>query len=239
MRLLSVFVTAAIMMIGLAGVAAAQEESTGQAFETREITGSENTTRPPMPEQNTGGAQASVECPGAVLLDSIGPTDRDLVIGPFPISGKTFRLTYETTDADESGLPFFDVTVLDSAGNEVGGQVIFEEGTVREIVRGGPGRFTIEARAEDLKYKLTAEDCTGANNPPSGGSGGVDQQPVPEDQYKSDVDPPNEGNVIDDTISDKPLPNTGGVPLLGLVVFGSIFTFAAFALLLPVLRRDR
>jgi hypothetical protein len=239
MRLLSVFVTAAIMMLGLAGVTAAQEEPTRKAFETREITDSENTTRPPTPEQNTGDAQASVECPGAVLVDSIGPTDGDFVIGPFPVSGKTFRLTYETTDADQSGLPFFDVTVLDSAGNEVGGQVIFEEDTVREIVRGGPGRFTIEARAEDLKYKLTAEDCTGRDNPPSGGSGGVDQQPVPEDQYKSDVDPPNEGNVIDDTISDNPLPNTGGVPLLGLVVFGSIFTFAAFALLRPVLRRDR
>jgi hypothetical protein len=98
------------------------------------------------------------------------------VIGPFTITGEKVRLTYETTDADESGLPFFDVTVLDEAGNEVGGRVIFEEGTEVEIVRAVPGEFTIEARAEDLKYNLTAEDCTGRNNPrppnpPSGGSG--------------------------------------------------------------------
>jgi hypothetical protein len=238
MRLLSVFVTAAIMMLGLAGVTAAQEEPTRQAFETREITDSENTTRPPTPEQNTGDAQASVECPGAVLVDSIGPTDGDFVIGPFPVSGKTFRLTYETTDADQSGLPFFDVTVLDSAGNEVGGQVIFEEDTVREIVRGGPGRFTIGARAEDLKYKLTAEDCTGGNPGPPNGGQPVPTDPIPRDQYRSDVDPPNEDEVIDDTISDQPLPNTGGLPLLGLAAFGSLFTFGAFAVLRPVVRRD-
>ena len=238
MRLLSVFFTTAIVMCGLVAAlgdqaAVAQEES------TRELTGPENTTPTPTPEQNTAGPQTSAECQGAEVVGTVGPTNEDQVIGPFTITGKTFRLTYETTDADESGFPFFDVTVLDAARNEVGGQVIFDEGTRTEIVRGGPGRFTIEARAEDLKYKLTAEDCTGRNpvppNPPPGG-GGVDRRPVPEGQYKSDVDPPNENNVIDNTVSDKPLPNTGGVPLLGFL--GFVCVSAAFALLGPMIRRD-
>jgi hypothetical protein len=185
--------------------AVAQEESTRQTFETREMTGPEtttpeNTTRTPTSEQSAENMQAGTECSGPVVVGTVGPTDEDLVIGPFTITGEKVRLTYETTDADESGLPFFDVTVLDEAGNEVGGRVIFEEGTQVEIVRAVPGEFTIEARAEDLKYNLTAEDCTGRNNPrppnpPSGGSGGGDGQPVPtdpiaEDQYRSDVDPP-------------------------------------------------
>ena len=184
MRLLSASATAAIitfvLLATLGGTAAlAQEQSTRQAFQTREITGPEatpeNTTQTPASEQRD--AQASAGCPGATVIDTVGPTDDDLLIGPFRISGKSFRLTYETTDVDQSGLPFFDVTVLDAAGNEVGGRVIFKEGIQREIVRAGPGNFTIEARAEDLKYKLTAEDCTGgANpgppNPPPGGSGG-------------------------------------------------------------------
>jgi hypothetical protein len=84
---------------------------------------------------------------------------------PIPITGDSFRLTYETTNADESGLPFLDVTVLDQAGKGVGGRVIFEEGIQREIVRASPGRFDIKTTVDDLKYTLTIEDCTGDGNP--------------------------------------------------------------------------
>ena len=45
-------------------------------------------------------------------------------------------------------------------------------------------------------------------------------------------------DVIDDTISDEPLPNTGGVPPLGVGFFGFICIYAAFAVLRPVIRRD-
>jgi hypothetical protein len=244
MRLVNVVFAAAVMMFVIAGVASlvgtavAQEQSTRQTLQTREVTRQE-----PVPE-NTAQApeqsddQANTACPGAVLIDSVGPTDKDLVTTrPFTITGESLRLTYETTDADESGLPFVDVTVLDQAGKEVGGQVIFDEGVVREIVRSGPGKFDFEITAEDLKYKLTIEDCTGNGNQPPD-SQNVPTTPIPEDQYRRDVDPPNEDDVIDDTISDTPLPNTGGVPLLGLAVFGSIFTFGAFAVLGPVVRRD-
>jgi hypothetical protein len=126
--------------------------------------------------------------------------------------------------------------VSNASSREVGGQVIFDEGVVREVVRAGPGRFKFESIAEDLKYKLTIEDCTGTGTPPDGQN--IPTTPIPEDQYRRDVDPPNEDDVIDDTISDQPLPNTGGVPLLGLVAFGSIFIFGAFAVLRPVVRRD-
>jgi subtilisin family serine protease len=91
MRLLSVFFTAAIAMCGLAAVlggpAVAQEQSTRQTLETREITGSENTT-PPAPKQNTADARASAGCPGAEVVGTAGPTDKDLVIGPFSTTGK-------------------------------------------------------------------------------------------------------------------------------------------------------
>ena len=260
MRQLNMLLTAAIVMFVLVGAAAfggtaagAQDEPSRQTLETREITGSgatpERATRTPTPEQSTRDAKANNGCPRAEVIDTVGPTERDLIIGPFNITGEWFRLTYETTDADDSGVPFFDVTVLDEARKEVGGRVIFDEGIVREIVVASPGRFTIEARAEDLKYKITAEDCTGRGNPgpPSSGSGGggatddgrqpVPTDPVPRDQYKSDVDPPQD-DVIDNTISDEPLPNTGGVPLLGLTVFGFICVFAAFALLRPAMRRN-
>jgi len=238
MRLLSVFSMAAVVtfLVALVSTTAAAQ-STGQTLETREMKRSEHTTRAPDPEQSDRNVQANAACPGAVLIDSVGPTDQELVTTrPFTVTGDSFRLTYETTDADESGLPFFDVTVLDEAGKEVGGRVIFAEGIQQEIVRASPGRFDIETTAEDLKYELTIEDCTGDGNP-SGGSGGGNGGSASDDQYGNDGEPPGE-DVIDDTISDEPLPNTGGVPLLSFAAFGLIFTFAAFALLRPVIRRD-
>jgi hypothetical protein len=239
MRLLSALFTAVMVTFLLAGVAAAKEQATRHSFQTREVKGQkpvpEKTAQ--TPEQSAGDAQANTACPGAKLIGSVGPTENDLVTTrPFTVTGDSFRLTYETTDADESGLPFVDVTVLDRAGKEVGGQVIFDEGVVREVVRAGPGRFNFEITAEDLKYKLTIEDCTGTGNPPDGQN--IPTTPIPEDQYRRDVDPPNEDDVINDTISDQPLPNTGGVPLLGLAAFGSIFIFGAFAVLKPIIRRD-
>lgn len=246
MRLVNVvFVAAAVMICVLAGMVAlagktamAQEQSTRHVLQTREVTNPEpapqNTAR--APEQSARDTQANTECPGARLLDSVGPTKQDLVTTrPFPITGESFRLTYEITDADQSGFPFLDVTVLNQAGKEVGGQVLFDEGVVREVVRVGPGKFDFEVTAEDLTYKLTIEDCTGGGNPPGGQN--IPTDPIPQDQYRRDVDPPNE-DVIDDTISNQPLPDTGGAPLLGLAVFGSIIVFGAFAVLRPVVRRD-
>jgi hypothetical protein len=232
MRLLSMFFVVAIAMFGLAGVAVAQERTRGQDFEVREMTGPEGASRTPTSERSAEDAQENAGCPGAVELGSIPPageppTDERLEIGPFPVTGESFRLTYETSDADQSGLPLFDVTVLDAAGKEVGGQVISDEGVVTETVRAGPGRFTIMAVSDDLKYRITVEDCTGGGQPAPTNSG---------DQYDNGTDNPDD--VIDDTISDQPLPNTGGVPLLGLAVVGCIFIFGALAVLRPVIRRD-
>ncbi len=161
MRLLNVVLTAAI--VGLVGVtmlgapaARAQQESTQQAYDPRETT-------------NAGTAPGSTECPGALLVETVGPTSRDLKVGPFRITGERFRLVYEITNPDESGFPFFDVAVLNEQGDEVGGQVVLESGTRREVVRDGPGSFSLELRAEDLQYKVTVEDCPGKPSAPPGG----------------------------------------------------------------------
>lgn len=222
MRLLNMVLMTAVIVLGLIGLTTLGGSPAG----AQEDPGAEQTRN----------SQESAECPGARVVDTVGPTEEDLKIGPFRTTGERFRLTYETTDPDTAGVPFFDVTVLDANGNEVGGQVIFEEGIEKEIVNEGPGNFTIEARAEDLKYELTIEDCTGKggaspSEPPA------DRTPIPADQYKSNTDNPDA--VIDDTVSDKPLPNTGGVSLVGLVVFGSFLVSAGFMILRPVIRRPR
>ena len=52
----------------------------------------------------------------------------------------------------------------------------------------------------------------------------------------TDVDNPND--VIDDTTSKKPLPNTGGVPLLGLAVGALALAGVGFSVLRASIRRD-
>jgi hypothetical protein len=114
-------------------------------------------------------AQQGGECPGAEEISAVGPDDRDLLVGPFDVDGNNFRITYKTTDLDENGVPFLDVTILDEDDDEVNVRVIREQGTETEIVNRGPGRFSMEIRAEDLTYEITVEDCTGDD-----GSGGGD-----------------------------------------------------------------
>jgi len=270
MRIWRTVLTVAVIMLGLTGVASlggtvaeAQEESTQQASEPSETTGTataaESTTQLATSEQgarskpadqqqderaeDSRNSQENTECEGARVIGTLGPTGQDVEIQPFRVTGEKFRLTYKITDLDNSGVPFFDLVVLDEQLNEVGGQLLFEAGTVREIVTASPGTFTIEVRAEDLRYEIMAEDCTGSDPQRD------DTAPGPADQYDNDggggggdgtgdEGAGGEDEVIDDTITDGPLPNTGGVPLLGLMFFGFFFVTTAIVVLRPVVRRD-
>jgi hypothetical protein len=122
-------------------------------------------------EESEPTAEQSGNCPGAEELGTIGPDDRDLLVPPFDVDGDKFRLTYKTTDLDENGVPFLDVTVLDKNDDEVGGTVIRDGGTETEIITDSPGQFSMEIRAQDLTYEITVDDCTGSNGS-SGNNGG-------------------------------------------------------------------
>jgi hypothetical protein len=128
---------------------------------------------------------------------------------PFEITGETFRLRYETApEGADPFLPTVEVDVLNAQGQPTGeGFLAFEGEDGTENVLAGPGTFRLEIRAEDASYRITVEDCTETA-----------QEPPPDDQ-PGDVDDPDD--VVDDSIPDKPLPNTGGVPLVGLVLFAA------------------
>jgi hypothetical protein len=113
-------------------------------------------------EESGLAAQQGGECPGARVIGTIGPTrDERIVTELFDIDGDKFRITYKTTDLDEDSGPFLDVTVLDEDDDEVGGRLIREEGTQKEIVNEGPGKFFLDIGAASLRYEITVEDCTG------------------------------------------------------------------------------
>jgi hypothetical protein len=121
------------------------------------------------------------------------------VIRLLTITGQKVRLTYETTDADESGLPFFDVTVLDEAGNEVGAGHLRRghpggdrAGGARRIYhRGEGGRPEVQPHRRRRHGQKQSKPSKPAVWWFWGGDGQpVPTDPTPEDQYRSDVDPP-------------------------------------------------
>jgi hypothetical protein len=180
-------------------------------------------------EQERQGTEQSADCPGAELVSTVGPTGRDLRVGPFDIDGDRFRLTYKTTDLDENGVPFLDVTVLDKDKKEAGGRVIRDEGTEKEIVTEAPGRFTLETRADDLRYEIAIEDCAGedqsaANHQYRDDLGSEDYLGLGDDLgfgVEDGQDPDIPEDVIAGTIPDsKALPYTGGPTLFGLAAVG-------------------
>jgi hypothetical protein len=188
-------------------------------------------------EESNPAAQQGGSCPGAERIGTIGPDKGDLIVQPFEVRGDKFRLTYKTTDLDERGEPFLDVSVLDEDKDEVGGRVIRDQGTEKEIVNKGPGKFSLEIVAQDLRYEITIEDCTGndqsaANDQYRGNTGVTDtnpgfaENPGPGDSPGSGSDPglrtdaaqntDSPQGVIAGTIPNRILPDTGGTPLFGL-----------------------
>ncbi len=217
-----------------------------------------------LQEESNPAARQGGQCPGAEEIGTVGPTARSGRVGPFNIKGDKFRLTYKTTELDENGEPFLDVTVLDKDNDEVGGRIIRDQSTETEIVTKAPGRFTLEIVAEDLRYEITVEDCTGedqsaannqyrdnpglGDNPGIGNNLGLGNDPGIGDDPGIGGDPglgtetgqnaniPED--VIAETIPNMLLPDTGGAPLFGLAVIGLACVGLGVAVLRGAIRRS-
>jgi hypothetical protein len=208
-------------------------------------------------EQERQASQQGGQCPGAEEIDTVGPTDRDLLVGPFKIDGDKFRLTYKTTNLDDNGVPFLDVTVLDDDKDEVGGRVIRDQDTETETLTEAPGRFTLEIRAEDLRYEITIEDCTDENrfaakdqyddnlgiddNLGLGNDPGLVDEPGLGDDPGLGTETGQDSNIPEDVIVDtipdrKALPFTGGPPLFGFAIIGLACVGLGFAVLRSAIR---
>lgn len=136
-------------------------------------------------EAGETAAKQDGQCPGADEIATVGPTGKSGTTRPFDIEGDKFRLTYKTTDLDKDGVPLLDVTVL-KGNKEVGGRVIRDQSTEREIVNDAPGKFSLEILAGDLRYEITIEDCTG------------EAQSAANDQYDDNLGVDNSG--VDDAL---------------------------------------
>ena len=191
-------------------------------------------------------ADADSDCPGAKVVNTTnGSGNKQSPV--FSITGDSFRVTTALEATSDPELLFFSVDVNKEGGENVTTIDRESPGTDSSIVNAGPGRFFLDILAANVDYTVTVEDCTGSAggqgdtpaddqyNDGGGGSndGGGDMS---NDDGGGDVDNPND--VIDDTTSKKPLPNTGGVPLLGLAVGALAFVGIGFSVLRASIRRD-
>lgn len=154
-------------------------------------------------------------CPGAEEVASIGPESVSQQ-ETFAITGDSFRVNYDVTIDNDSD--FVDISVLDEDGLFVDSESIDGTDTGQFVVLEGSGDFEVEVEVDgdDVQYTATVEDCTGTDGSNGGNNNGG-----------GDGDDNNDG-VIDDTVPDKDLPDTGGLPL---IVAGVIFLLSAFGIL--------
>jgi hypothetical protein len=154
-------------------------------------------------DQGDAGAGApgpDDECPGAEVVETIEGSGFQET-APFRITGERFRVTTTATPDDGASAEdvLIGIIVETSNGRVVG--VISKEGpgTESAIQNEGPGDFVLDITPANASYSIVVEDCVDTQgNPPAGDDG--------------DVNDPDD--VVPGTGDDKPLPDTGGFPLL-------------------------
>lgn len=171
----------------------------------------------------TGDQYENPDCPGAQEVAAIDSTTLDQS-REFETTSNGFLVSY-TVDftADESEFPDFTVDIADEFGPfEFDTQE--ESGSYSFFVPEEAGSYEVKTDIfpnREAEYTLTVEDCDPAND---------DQQPLQDDPPQDPGDDVPD-NVDDSTIPDKKLPNTGGVPLLGVLLLGGAGVVAGGSLM--------
>jgi len=148
------------------------------------------------------GQQQGGACANAEEVASVGPTT-DNSVTPFETTGRTFRVSYTVSGIDPRDADTVEIDIEDRFGL-VDFAIVDEDGSDSFIVTEQAGSFelVVNVRPQNsAEYTVTVEDCGGTGDGPAG------------DQYDDgDVDDPDD--VVGGPKDDKPLPKTGGAPVL-------------------------
>ena len=143
----------------------------------------------------------------------------------FDVTGGSFRVTIDveptSQDASLAGVTVFVRTESDEPVTRIAAE---GGGAETSIVNAGEDSFFLDILAANANYEITVEDCTGDTGN-DGGSGNDDTGGDTDDDASNDTNDSNDddasNDVIDDTIPDKDLPNTGGS--FALAAGGAVF----------------
>jgi hypothetical protein len=161
---------------------------------------------------------------------TVGPTTENTKT-PFTTTGDVFRVSYDVAFEDPDAFNSADIDIEDRFGL-VDFAIVDQDEQNSFIVTEGAGSYDLVVNIQPpngATYKVTIEDCGAAAN----GNG----DDVNGDDVNGD-DVNNPDKVIPDTTSKKPLPPTGGVPLLSLAAVALALGGAGFSILRTSRRRD-
>ena len=204
-------------------------------------TAPEETTASPeattsAPEQTTAAPVSDGSCQNPQEVITVGPTTENTRTA-FTTTGDVFRVSYDVAFEDPDAFNSADIDVEDRFGL-VDFAIVDEDEQNSFIVTEGAGSYDLVVNIQPpngATYKVTIEDCgiaANGNGDNDGNGGDVNGGDV----NSGDVNNPDK--VIPDTTSKKPLPDTGGVPLLGLAAVALALVGAGFSILRTSTRRD-
>ena len=180
--------------------------------------GAQTTTPPPVGD----GA-----CQNPQEVIAVGPTTENTRT-PFTTTGDVFRVSYDVAFQDPGPFDNATIDIKDRFGLVDFAIVDKDEGN-SFIVTDDAGSYDLVVNIKPpngATYTVTIEDCGAAANG-NGGNNGT----AAGDQYNPD-------DVIPDTTSKKPLPNTGGVPLPAFAFGALALIGVGFSVLRTSTRRD-
>lgn len=170
-----------------------------------------------QPEATT--ASDDDACPTPEVVETVSGTGNQQT-APFDIEGERFLITSEVVGTGDPDFLLFSIFVEDT-NDELNLTLVDQEqeGTQSSFVNEGPGSFFLDITAANAEYEITVEDCTGIVN---------------DDDTSNDSDADNaddtdaDDDVIQTSIPDKALPDTGGLTLVGVLLVSFSLVSAVF-----------
>jgi hypothetical protein len=211
-------------------------------------------------------AQSSGACQNPQVVRTVGPATENTKT-PFTTTGNVFRVSYEVAFKDPEALNHAGIDIETPSGGLVKYANLSEDETNSYIVTEGAGSYNLVVKIgppNGATYTVTIEDCVGSETttpppetttpppettaPPPETSSTPSPIPTPSPTPTGSPSPGGPGGpspgpvdnpdkVIPDTTSKKPLPDTGGVPLLGLAVGALALVGVGFSVLRTSIRR--
>jgi hypothetical protein len=230
-----IVLAAIALLLVIAFPAWGQETTANPGAAPEETTASPDATT--APEATTAAPVRDSACQNPQEVITVGPTTENTRT-PFETIGDVFRVSYDVAFQDPG--PFDSANIdIENRFGLVDYAIADKDEKNSFVVTEGAGKYDLVVNVDPpngATYTVTIEDCGAPANGNGGNGNGGNNGTAAGDQYGGGVNNPDK--VIPDTTSKKPLPDTGGLPLLALAIGVSAFAGVGLSVVGASRRRD-